>query len=296
MSVRTRGTLSVGANRIGVNDGLAGRVAHSIFEEALKRRALCNSATPRMVKYRSSGFLKSESVRKKFAAERLSAYRPIVLDALGFDRYRRLDLLVLNFLEDVGGTGKKKLCVATLSCQLAEIENFGQFENTMLWCNVTKHAVRRLVQRNKARSVGDLMPILKMATGWIAIANLMQHQGSFVVPVEDGLFCCGMDGEVQDADTKKIKARLGSIRTFIGLDQMRPDTLNSWQKMVNFGGLKSTPRALALVKESTWLNSDIVDSNTRRLFKVMGYEGQKWDVRFNRWKTESNLASPYSSN
>ena len=154
----------------------------------------------------------------------------------------------------------------------------------MGWFSLSWHALRRLIQRNQAKSVSDVRRILKAASGWMSVAVLTLHRGSFMVPVADGFVCCGMDVSVKDGTNGGEKFKLGLIRTFIGLDDMKPETYKVWSKLVALGVLENGPRCLALHNELVSPDLSAAPPYIRQVFRIMADEGKKWDARFEHWR------------
>lgn len=220
--------------------------------------------------------IKTLKSRKKVVAVVAKNYGALLMDALAFDEYRSAAFLTLEVgkLPNgdellVGRISEMHLGNRNPSRIHAHMNDTIEMEHVGCLCGLSLHSIERFVQRNKVRTVSDLIATIRLGAQWSCVAHHERHDASFMIPVSDGLICCGMDLEARDPGLRMSGVKGVNIRTFIGREDMRPRTEQRWNRMVDAGALEVVPRALK--------RSDAVTSKHLEIFAVMAEEGRLWD-------------------
>jgi len=221
--------------------------------------------------------IKTLKSRKKVLSNVAKRQGDLLLDALAFDQYRKMRMITLNVgtyresLQDV-------LCANIIELRLSDRKPSvvsPQMNDTIAGtdlgtlCAFSQHSIERFVQRNQVRRIADLVATVKLGAQWSTIATYVDCRSSFMIPVADGLICCGMDVPLKNEQLRKKGVKGVNIRTFIGLNDMRPATRNRWQRLTDIGALDQPPRAL----------KNSVSDQHIKIFESMAQEGRKWDAR-----------------
>lgn len=248
-----------------VANGLAGQMISDIT-----RIGMLNKTIPDLNPYTRIG-------RKKSIMKVAKSIEPLLLDKIAHD-----DFKMATFLEIIAGDlpdGPSVLIANLKQVDFnpilnkkpdAAFDRVGGLTNIGQLCSISRHAIARIIQRLGIRDRDEILDILHAAANWAAVSNFAIHSGSFMMPVKKGLICCGMDIELRSKRLTRMGAKGTFVRTFIGHNQMRPESLRRWQRMVDAGALEDIPRAVR--------RSPVSDRHLE-IFAIMAEEGKLWDAR-----------------
>jgi len=229
--------------------------------------------------------VKTLSSRKKAIRIAANVLGDLLIDALAFDNYRYARLISLD-IATMRQTGQDVLAARVIELDLVDRMDStlssrmnGSYNVELLGtiCMFSQHSLERFIQRNQVRKVADLVATTRLGAQWSGVAQHMQLDCSFMIPVKDGLICCGMDVPVRSAADRAKGIKGVNIRTFIGLEDMRPSTRHRWERLVDIGAMDKTPRVL---------KNEATDEHIR-IFEAMADEGRKWDARKASWSNKT---------
>ncbi|MEY8802018.1 hypothetical protein AB9K35_17040 [Leisingera sp. XS_AS12] len=212
--------------------------------------------------------------RKRHCSEALRPFKPILLDKVARKDFMNLSILCLRAAQRTDcnqrGIG---ICTYYIDFNTGKDRMFpdrpeGVCRNEFSVAMISMHAVQRTVQRAGVRTLDDFRGVLGGLPGWVSLANLLNHQGPYMVAVENGVFCCDT---VIPAAGREASGTL--VKTFIGIDQMTPMVFKQWQALRRICDLTGPPR---IVRRTIDLEP------YKSPFRMMAEEGRRYEA----WKAQ----------
>lgn len=218
------------------------------------------------------------SGRKAGFTALVQRFKPVLLDIVARDKTYRSGGMVLAMSSDFAtttGTNSRFLCAVNFDIDMQRTDPDARPVRMIghLFA-ISPHALTRIVQRQRVRETEPLLDMLRTGSAWAQLANGRRGVRTFMAPTREGLLCCGMDTRGINANTAfrgtAGQIQVANLRTFVGLEQMRPDVRERWQRLVDAGALEDPPRLL---------RRKGVSDRHREIFEIMLEEGRDWDAR-----------------
>ncbi|WP_027234291.1 hypothetical protein [Leisingera caerulea] len=248
-----------------IDDSLARGYARQIWDQVLAAsEQVCATHSP----------IRTLRQRKRHCAEALKPYEPILLDKVAGKDFMNLTILCLRTAQRTDCNQRAiGICTDYIDFNTGTNKMFpdrpeGVCREVFSIALISMHAVQRIVQRVGVRTLDDFRGVLGGLPGWVSLANLLHHQGPYMVAVENGVFCCDT---VIPAKGREAPGTL--VKTFIGIDQMKPMVFKQWQALRRICDLTGPPR---VVRRS-------IDLEPYKLpFLMMADEGRRYEA----WKAQ----------
>lgn len=127
------------------------------------------------------------------------------------------------------------------------------------------HVLQRLAKRAGKVSLESFGDALMPAWGWAGVADTIDVNGAYMIPVEDGML---YSERIQAADDRKTWKNI--VKTFIGHEDMNEANMTSWRYLRDSGCIRATP-AFPRVEEAS--------RREEAMMFQMKAEGGAWEYR-----------------
>lgn len=139
---------------------------------------------------------------------------------------------------------------------------------------IVDHMIARFFQREEIRDFAAIKPILRRAAAWGRIAAACAEDGTFLMPIKEGMICIEMinpiDAGIPYQEGLDPGKTCALVKTFIGHDEMKEFHLQAYRHLVSLGakdlGLRFPSRETPTEEE-------------RRVFLEMRAYGRSWEGR-----------------